>query len=315
MFIKTIMEAESREPSNNPPEEKNRENRLLIIIIFILAILLLLLGWQYWKQKQSMVVQTQTAIDKIDTVRSDLINLQAQYATLKTSDQGLQEKLNSKKDTIAMLLQQAEKYKNDPYIIARLKKETETLRAIMVDYVKSIDSLNTLNKRLTVEKNAVVDSLKTQKNYSGQLEKQNNKLQDVVKTGSMLAATSISAEGVHYRFGKKEIETDKAKKAEKIKVQFTITANRIASAGNKDIYIRVLTPDGKELSKTGDETSIFSFESTKGYYDAVQSVDYTNQDLSLVMYCESTAGFLPGNYIIKLYADGSEMGETTLTFK
>jgi hypothetical protein len=309
------MEAESRAPSNIPPEEKGKENRLLIIIIFILAILLLLLGWQYWRQKQTMVVQTQVAVDKIDTVRSELINLQAQYATLKTSDQSLQDKLNSKKDTITMLLQQAEKYKNDPYIIARLKKETETLRAIMVDYVKSIDSLNTLNKKLTIEKNAVVDSLKTQKNYSGQLEKQNSKLQDVVKTGSMLAATSITAEGVHYRFGKKEVTTDKAKKAEKIKLQFTITANRIASAGNKNIYVRVLTPDGKELSKTGDETSMFSFENTKGYYDVVQSIDYTNQDLSLVVYCESPTGFLPGNYIIKLYSDGSEMGETTLTFK
>jgi len=309
------MEAESRAPSNIPPEEKGKENRLLIIIIFILAILLLLLGWQYWRQKQTMVVQTQVAVDKIDTVRSELINLQAQYATLKTSDQSIQDKLNSKKDTITMLLQQAEKYKNDPYIIARLKKETETLRAIMVDYVKSIDSLNTLNKKLIVERNAVVDSLKTQKNYSGQLEKQNTKLQDVVKTGSMLAATSITAEGVHYRFGKKEVTTDKAKKAEKIKLQFTITANRIASAGNKNIYVRVLTPDGKELSKTGDETSMFSFENTKGYYDVVQSIDYTNQDLSLVVYCESPTGFLPGNYIIKLYSDGSEMGETTLTFK
>jgi type II secretory pathway pseudopilin PulG len=309
------MEAESREPSNNPPEEKGRENRLLVIIIFILAILLLLLGWQYWKQKQSMVMQNQAAIEKIDTVRSDLINLQAQYATLKTSDQGIQDKLNSKKDTITMLLQQAEKYKNDPYIIARLKKETETLRSIMKDYVRSIDSLNTANQKLTAERDQVTDSLKTQKNYSGKLEKQNTKLQDVVKTGSMLVANSISAEGVHYRFGQKETVTDKAKKAEKIKIQFTITSNRIAKGGNKDIYVRVLTPDGKELSKTGDETSIFNFEGTKGYYDAIQSVDYNNQDMSLVIYCESTSGFLPGNYIIKLYADGAEMGETTLTFK
>ena len=313
--IKTLMEAENKEPLNSPPEEKNRENRLLIIIIFILAILLVLLGWQYWKQKQNMVVQVQASNSSRDSVRSDLINLQADYTTLKTSDQKIQDQLNSKKDTIAMLLQQAEKYKDDPYIIAKLKKETETLRSIMKDYVKSIDSLNTLNKELTEEKNQVVESLKTEKSHSGQLEDQNVKLKGVVATGSMLAATSITAEGVHFRFGSKESVTDKAKKAEKIKLQFTITANRIAKAGNKDIYVRVLTPDGKELSKTGDESSIFKFEGTKGYYDLKQNIDYANQDQSLVMYCESTAGFIPGNYIIKLYADGAEMGETTLTLK
>ena len=160
-----------------------------------------------------------------------------------------------------------------------------------------------------------MDSLKTQKKYSGELEKQNTKLSDVVHAGSMLVASAISAEGVHYRFGKKEVETENAKKVEKIKVQFTIIANRIASAGSKAVYVRVITPDGKELSKTGDESSIFSFENTKGYYDAMQSVDYANQDLSLVIYCESTVGFIPGNYIIKLYTDGAEMGETAVTFK
>jgi len=309
------MDGENKAPLNSPKEEKNRENRLLIIVIFILAILLLLLGWQFWKQKQSNIVQVQTITVKADSVESDLINLQAQYATLKTSDSKIQAELNSKKDTITMLLQQALKHKDDQYIIARLKKETETLRKIMVSYVHSIDSLNTLNQKLTVERNQAVESLKVQKGISGELEKKNNQLQSTVKAGALLVASNITALGVHYRFGKKEVETDKAKKVEKIKVQFTVIANRIAKSGSKDIYVRILTPDGKELSKSADESSIFSFEGTKGYYDALQSVDYTNQDMSLVIYCESTSGFIPGNYIIKMYCDGAEMGETTLALK
>lgn len=309
------MEADNKDLLPDAPEEKNRENRLLIIVIFILAILLLLLGWQYWKQKQSVMVQVQNATAKSDTIESNLINLQAQFASLKTSDKDIQSKLNSKKDTITLLLQQAEKYKNDPYIIARLKKEANTLRKIMQSYVVTIDSLNTLNKQLTNERNLAVESLQVQKGISGELEKKNSQLKNVVQTGSLLVANNITAEGVHYRFGKKEVSTDKASKTEKIKVQFTITANRIAKTGNKDIYVRILTPDGKELSKAPDQSSVFSFEHTKGFYDAMQTVDYASQDLSLVIYCESNTGFIPGNYIIKLYCEGGEMGETTLTLK
>jgi hypothetical protein len=310
------MEANKPESaSNTPPEEKNRENRLLIIVIFILAILLLLLGWQYWKQKQTTIIIQQTAIAKTDSVTADLINLQGQYASLKTSDQKMQAILNSKKDTITLLMQQAEKYKNDPYIIARLKKETETLREIMKSYVVTIDSLNTLNQKLTVERNVAVESLKVEKGKSVKLNQEKSQLQNIVQTGSILAATNIKAEGVFYRFGKKEVTSEKAKKIEKIKVSFTITANRIAKAGNKNIYIRIITPDGKELSKTGDESSIFSFEGSKGYFDALQSIDYANAEISLVVYCESSTGFIPGNYIIKLYENGGEMGEYTLTFK
>lgn len=309
------MEGNNQDTPDKPAEEKNRENRLLIIVIFILAVMLLLLGWQYWKQKQTTIVIQQTAIAKTDSVTSDLINLQAQYASLKTSDQKIQSELNSKKDTITMLLQQAEKYKNDPYIIARLKKETETLRKIMQNYVVTIDSLNTLNKQLTNERNIAVESLRVEQNKTVKLNLEKSKLQTMVNTGSLLAATGIQAEGVHYRFGKKEAVTEKAKKVQKIKVSFTITSNRIAKSGNRDIYVRVITPDGKELSKTGDQSSIFSFEGTKGFYDAIQSFDYTNQEVQLVMYCTSSSGFIPGNYIIKLYADGNEMGETTVTFK
>jgi hypothetical protein len=315
------MSTEANKPAtegNVPPEEKNRENRLLIIVIFILAIMLLLLGWQYWKQKQTTVIIQEVATQKADSLSSvttNLINLQADYASLKTSDQKIQSELNAKKDTITKLLLQAEKYKNDPYIIARLKKETETLRKIMQNYVVTIDSLNTLNKQLIVQRNVAVESLKVEKGKTVKLNEANNQLETMVKNGSLLAATDVKAEGVHYRFGKKEVTTDKAKKAEKIKVSFTITANRIAKAGNRNVYIRVITPDGKELSKTGDEGSIFSFEGTKGFFDATQPFDYTNQEIQLVMYAESTTGFISGTYIIKLYADGGEMGETTLIFK
>jgi hypothetical protein len=305
---------EQKEPLKVPPEEKSRENRLLIIVIFILVILLLLLCWQYWKQRQNNSQQVILETAKADSVTSNLINLQGQYAALKTNDKFIQAQLNSKKDTITMLMQQAEKYKNDPYIIAKLKKETETLRTIMKGFVNTIDSLNTLNKQLTAEKDQAVESLQVEKNNSTQLKKEKNQLQNAVKTGSLLEATNISAEGVHFRFGKKETATEKAKKVEKIKVQFTITANRIAKAGNKNIYVRIITPDGKELSKTSDESSIFNFEGTKGFYDEVQSIDYANQETSLVIFCESATGFIPGSYIIKLYADGAEMGETTVKF-
>ncbi len=305
-------------PENAVPPEKNRENRLLIIVIFILALLLLLLGWQFWKQKQNTMVIEEAVVAKTDSVGSlttDLINLQAQYASLKTSDQSIQQELNSKKDTITLLMQQAEKYKNDPYIIAKLKKETETLRDIMKGYVVTIDSLNTLNHVLTNERNVAVESLRVEKSNSVKLNKEKSQLQNLVQTGSLLGATNIKAEGIHFNFLKKEVVTDRAKKVEKIKIGFTVTANRIAKSGNKNIYFRVITPDGKELSKTGDDASEFSFEGSKGYYDALQNFDYTNQDVSMVVYCSSQTGFIPGNYIIKLYCDGGEMGETTVVLK
>jgi hypothetical protein len=312
------MDASNTEPENNIPEEKEKRNRFLVIIIIILLLLIIILGWQYWNERQTVVEKVKIVeVEKYrtDSLTSDLIGLQAQYASLKTNNKDIQAELDSKKDTITMLMQQAEKYRNDPYIIAQLKKETATLRAIMQSYVHTIDSLNTLNQQLTTERNVAVQSLNEEKKTSTELKKEKGELQDKVIKGSLLQATAISAEGIFLRFGKKEVTTEKARKTEKLKVQFTIAANRITQSGNKTIYIRVISPDAKELSKTGDEASLFNFEGTKGFYSGMQSVDYTNQEMSLSVYCESNVGFPAGKYNIKIYTDEAEIGETTMTLK
>jgi flagellar basal body-associated protein FliL len=312
------MDTVNTEPENNKTKKEDRRNRFLIIIIIILLLLIGILGWQYWTIHETVIEKIKIVeVDKYktDSLTTDLIGLQAQYASLKTNNKDIEAQLDSKKDTITMLMQQAAKYRNDPYIIAQLKKETETLRKIMVGFVHTIDSLNTLNQKLTVERNVAVKSLDQEKQTSSQLKKEKGELQDKIVQGSLLQATAVNAQGIFLRFGKKEVTTEKARKAEKLKVQFSIAGNRIAQSGNKTIYIRVISPDAKELSKTADESSLFSFEGTKGFYSGSETIDYTNQEMSLSVYCESNIGFIPGKYIIKIYADQAEIGEATLSLK
>jgi flagellar basal body-associated protein FliL len=312
------MDTATTEPENKKPEKEDRRNRFLIIIIIVLLLLIGILGWQYWTVHETVIEKIKIVeVDKYktDSLTNDLIGLQAQYATLKTNNKDIQAQVDSKKDTITMLMQQAAKYRNDPYIIAQLKKETATLRTIMQGFVHTIDSLNTLNQKLTVERNVAVKSLDQEKQNTSQLKKEKGELQDKIVQGSLLQASAVTAQGIFLRFGKKEVTTEKARKAEKLKVQFSIAANRIAQSGNKTLYIRVISPDAKELSKTADEASIFSFEGTKGFYSGTETIDYTNQEMSLSDNCESNIGFIAGKYIIKIYADGAEIGETTLSLK
>lgn len=312
------MHTVNTEPENPKQEKEVRRNRFLLIIIMILLLLLVILGWQYWNERQTVVEKVKIVeVDKYktDSLTQDLIGLQAEYASLKTNNSDIQAQLDSKKDSITLLMQQVQKYKNDPYIIAQLRKETKTLRLIMQGYVHTIDSLNTLNQQLTTERNVAVKSLNEEKKTTSELKKEKGELEDKVTKGSLLQATAITAEGIFLRFGKKEVSTPRASKAQKLKVVFTIAANRIAQSGNKTIYIRVISPDAKELSKTGDDASLFNFEGSKGFYSGMEMIDYTNQEMSLSVYCESNTGFVPGKYVIKIYADQGEMGETTLSLK
>jgi hypothetical protein len=48
----------------------------------------------------------------------------------------------------------------------------------------------------------------------------------------------------------KQVETDRAKKAEMVKCCFTLGENKVTSAGDKVLYMRVISPDGKVLPST-----------------------------------------------------------------
>ena len=64
--------------------------------------------------------------------------------------------IDAKRERIEELIKEAAKHKGDATIISKLKKETQTLRSIMQSYVRTIDSLNTLNQTLEAEKKTVL---------------------------------------------------------------------------------------------------------------------------------------------------------------
>ena len=130
----------------NQPEEKKSNNKLFLVLLALLLIGNGIFFWLWLQERgraNTVVVEKQNVVVERDNVKADLLDLQKQYATLQTSDKGLQEDLDAKRTQIADLIEQAEKHKNDSYIISKLQKETETLRKIMKHFVVEIDSLNT----------------------------------------------------------------------------------------------------------------------------------------------------------------------------
>lgn len=307
---------ETNAQTQGDKEKDSSGKKLYLIIISLLSILCIILGWQYWEQKNradKVVVVVEQVKTENTSVKTELLELQQEYATLETNDKAVQAQLDEKKAEIVNLLAQAEKHKDDAYIISKLKKEAATLRKIMRGFVGTIDSLNTLNKTLIVEKDRVKADLGKEQTKSSKLSKEKEDLQGVVSLGSILKAGGIKASGVRFKSGgKKEIETNKAKKVEKLKVIFTLGENKIAKKGNKDVYIRVLTPDGKELTLADDESNMFTFNGVRGFFSSKETISYDNQETTMIMFCERKDGFLPGKYIIEIYSDQANIGQTTL---
>ena len=304
---------------NNEQQEKKSTNKVILGLLVLFFIGNGLFAWLWWTEKskaEMVVIEKEQIVTEREGVKADLLLLQEQYATLQTSDAELQKEFDTKRAEIAALIEEADKHKNDAYIIAKLKKETETLRTIMKHYVVQIDSLHTLNQTMVAEKERVSQDLNAEKTKTEQLSQEKVSLQSTISLGSVLQAEDPVATGIKFKSGgTKEVETNKASRVEKIKVSFSLSENKIAKQGTKQVYVRITTPDGKELSRSDDEADMIKFNGSKGFYAGTKSVEYTNEKVDVDVFCASPTEFTPGKYLIDIICDAVIVGQTNLTLK
>lgn len=307
----------------NFPKNKSSKNQSLVWIILTLlfAALSAVEAWILLNQKTTIQVITSENVDltkEKEEIESELKDMLQQYENMKTDNAQLQAQLEEQKQKIEQLLAEAEKHKHDAYIIAKLKKETETLRRIMQGYVKTIDSLNTLNKTLSREKEQITEALQQEKTKTSQLEKTKEELTQKVTVASYLKATNLRAFGVKVKGDNTGKELNKAKRIDKIRVCFTIAENKVTEPGKKLLYLRILTPDGKVLPYQNDESNLFTFNGVKGIYSDKKTIDYQNQETEACLDWarpDESFEFSVGEYILEIYCDGVDIGRTKLTLK
>jgi len=301
-------------------EEKRKLHVYYMSIIGVLSLLCIILTIQFFNQKtkiETIEKERIVYLEKSNTLQDDLKDLKADYEGLKTNDSKLKAELDEKIKLIEELQIQAEKHKGDSYMIYKLQQEAETLRKIMKHFVQQIDSLGRLNKEIYAQKEKVETELTNEKDKTTKLTKDKEDLQSTVNLGSILKASSISVKGVRYKSGgKKEIETKSAKKVEKIKITFKLGENKIAKKGDRIVYVRIVTPDGKEMAKSTDESNTFKFNGNKGYFATKTIVAYNNEETNVTLYTSKTdISLLPGKYIIEITTDEFVVGTTSLTLE
>ena len=96
-------------------------------------------------------------------------------------------------------------------------------------------------------------------------------------------------------------------------MDFTLSANELASPGNKALYVRITSPDGYVL--TTEEMPTFEFEGERLSYSAMREVEYDNtKDLGVGIFYTST-GFTAGTYKIQIYCEGRLIGQTDVAMR
>ena len=287
------------------PVEQPQKKSAPIAMIFttvILAAALIFLVVMYFDQKNKMVEIETVLTQEKDSLANELRLMVHGYDTLKTDNDTLMANLQKEKDRIVQLLSINA---SNVQLLKKYRAEIGTMRDIMKGYIVQIDSLNTMNQQLIAENMGFREQITEVQNTNVELTKVKEELTSKVSVASVIQAKDISAVSLN----KKRKETSRIANIDKLRICFTLRENPSATAGEKEVFMRIIRPDSLVITTSPD--NLFDFNGDKLVYSATRLVDYMNQDIEMCIFLDNTGDFIEGTYSVELYLENNMIGRTT----
>ncbi len=284
-------------------ERERKENKgprtVMIILACVAVALACVLGY--------MLYQRSALVSDLETEKAELaqqmVALQQDFDSLNSDYESINHQLDTSREQVALLIEKLSKTEaTNRAKIRQYEKELGTLRSIMKGYIVQIDSLNTLNKRLTADAAAARREAAESRAANEQLTQQVESLATQVSAGKILKARGISLLA-HYSNDK---VGDRHSRVRYMTANLSLVENTLADKGPVRIYVRVKDPEGILLNNT--ESTSFTAGGEVLQATASREVDYEGNEVDLTIYINDTGEFVKGVYTLEVYTEQSLLG-------
>lgn len=192
------------------------------------------------------------------------------------------------------------------------KKSSNEKEIVRKHFVKKIDSLNLLLDKQNETNKSLSSEVTVLTSKNRELQKQNSSNESIIATSKNLTAINVVANGIKI-VSNNIIETKRLSSTEQIKVCFTLLENKAAIKGNKDIYIQIVNPNNKVVSKNGE------FVETGDrllHYSAKTNVFYDNEEMDVCVFVDPNRDDMKkGDYEINIFSGITLIGNTVFSLK
>jgi len=291
-------------------DQQNNSNSTLKVIISVLAILLV--GSLFYIYKISNDVKyvqnelTSTMTEK-DSIMKNLQELKATYDAAIAENTSMSDELVKERDKVVNLMNDINKSKGDAskYRAEYLKLESN-LKVLMAEN----EGLKKQNVTLTTQRDSTVVVLGEAKKVNDVLVQEKNDLSKTIEKGSKLSLVNLQTVAYQLKSSGKQIATDKASRANVLKISFTIAENQIAKSGNKEYYVQVIDSKNNVLG----EKKTVNFDENSLTYSFISKVKYENKTVNV---SEDLSGkdFAKGTYFVNVFDKNELVSKTSFSLK
>ena len=293
------------EVKGNPQDSKMK--KIVYMLVAVAIVLAAALAF-VWFERTSLVNDLN---DEKQDLTQRMIELQNDYASLSSDYETINSQLDSSREEVSQLIERIKKTDATNRAKTRqYEKELGTLRTIMRSYIVQIDSLNTLNKKLTADAAAARKEAAESRKKNAELKQTVESLSASVATGAILKGRAIRIDAYNAS-GK---VTDRSSRVVRLLTTLSLVENELAEKGPVRVYIRVKDPDGnlltnassREFTVAGGEPMIAS---------ASREVDYQGAEVEMSIYLNDIAEYVKGIYTVEAFTEQASLGTAELMLR
>ncbi|TDD76883.1 hypothetical protein [Flavobacterium caseinilyticum] len=279
--------------------ENQRSSSSLKAVIAVLAVLLVgSLIYIFKMTSDADVVKTElkTTLTEKESVMKDLQELKSTYDAAISENTSMSDELIQERDKVVNLMSDLSKSKGDVASLSKYRTQFNALQGNMKVLMAENEGLKKQNTTLTTQRDSTVVVLgETKKNVEA-LTGQNEELSKAVEIGSKLTVLNTRGSAFKMKSSGKQIETDKASRADVLRVSFTIPENPIAKSGEKMYYVQVIDSKNNVLGDKKTE----SFGENILTYSFTTVVQYDNKTVQVTQDLKGK-DFAKGTYYINIF--------------
>ncbi len=294
------------------PEPANSSNgstglkTTMFILIGVIVVLVIVLAF-VWIQRSSLIKDLN--LEKED-LTAQLIELQNDYEGLYSDYETINMQLDSSREEVAQLIERIKTTEaTNRTKIRQYEKELGTLRSIMKNYIYQIDSLNTLNQKLTADAAAARREAAESKKKSEELSKTVESLSDKVASGSVIKGRGLQIDA----YNSSNKVTDRSSRVVRLLTTISLVENELATRGPVRVYIQVKDPDGVLL--TNSSSREFTVNGTPMIASASREVDYQGTEVELSIYLNDIDEYVKGIYTVEAFTEKGSLGTAELMLR
>ena len=179
----------------------------------------------------------------------------------------------------------------------------------MRNYIVQIDSLNTLNQKLTADAAAA-------RREAAESRRQNEELNRTVKdlSGQVAAGAVLKGRGLRLdAYNASNRITDRSSRVVRLMATLSLVENELADKGATRVYIQVKDPDGALLTNASSKE--FLLDGQPMMASASREVDYQGSEVELSIYLNDIPDYVKGIYTVEAFTEKGSLGTAELMLR